>query len=128
VRPVALIIDDNPDNLIALAALLTLERVMSVTVMSPSGVFATLDQIGQVNVVFLDLKFPNHDGLTLIKELQADARLRDVPFVAYTLHTDRQNEAWDAGFHSFIGKPLNVERFPAQLRQILSDQRVWEVE
>jgi hypothetical protein len=58
VQPVALIVDDNPSNLAALAALLTRE----------------------------------------------------------------------AGFHSFLGKPLNVGRFPNLLRRILSGQPVWEVE
>ena len=53
---------------------------MSVTLLSPRDVAATLDQIGPVDVVFLDLEFPNFNGLSLIKDLQADQRLRDVPF------------------------------------------------
>ncbi len=127
-RPVALIVDDNPGNLAALAALLTREAVRPVTLQSPRDVCATLDRIGRVDVVFLDLAFPNLDGLVLIGDLQADERLREVPFVAYTVHTSEQDEARRAGFHSFLGKPLNVERFPDQLRRILSGERVWEVE
>jgi CheY-like chemotaxis protein len=128
VQPIALIVDDNPGNLAALAALLTREAVMPVTLTSPHDIAAMLDQIGRVDVVFLDLKFPNSDGLDLIRDLQADERLHAVPIVAYTVHTSEQNEAREAGFHSFLGKPLNVERFPDQLRRILSGQPVWEVE
>ena len=126
--PVALIVDDNPGNLAALAALLRREAVTSVTLTSPHDIAATLDRIGRVDVLFLDLAFPNLDGLDLIRDLQVDERLHGVPIVAYTVHTSEQNEARDAGFHSFLGKPLNVERFPDQLRRILSGQPVWEVE
>jgi two-component system cell cycle response regulator DivK len=128
VQTVALIVDDNPDNLAALAALLTREDVKPIMLKSPRDVVTTLDRIGRVDVVFLDLEFPNQDGLKLIRDLQADERLNAVPFVAYTVHTSEQNEAREAGFHSFLGKPLNVERFPDQLRRILSGQPVWEVE
>jgi two-component system LytT family response regulator len=124
----ALVIDDNPSNLDVLAAMLRREGVIPIVVESPRHIAATLDEIDQVDVVFLDLEFPNHDGLQLIGQLQADERLRGIPFVAYTVHTNEQNEARDAGFHSFIGKPLSVERFPDQLRRILNGHRVWEVE
>jgi two-component system, cell cycle response regulator DivK len=124
----ALIIDDNPENLSALALLLKKEGVMPVTVASPREVAGALDQYGQVDVVFLDLEFPNYNGLDLISTFQTDQRLQGIPFVAYTVHTSEQNEARDAGFHSFIGKPLNVGRFPDQLRRILNGERVWEAE
>ncbi len=123
---VALIIDDNPTNLDALAALLRREDVTPVTVESPRDISAVLDDCGQVDVVFLDLEFPNYDGLQLIAGLQDDPRLEGVPIVAYTVHISEQNEAREAGFHSFIGKPLSVERFPDQLRRIMSGERVWE--
>ena len=34
--------------------------------------------------------------------------------------------AAQAGFHSFLGKPLNVEKFPDQLQQILAGEPVWD--
>ncbi|MBN2303987.1 MAG: response regulator [Anaerolineae bacterium] len=125
---VALIIDDNHRNLDALALLLKREGVQPITLLSPRDISAVLGESGPVDVVFLDLEFPHHDGLALVRQLQADPRLTGVPIVAYTVHVSEQNEARDAGFHSFIGKPLSVERFPDQLRRILDGERVWEVD
>jgi two-component system cell cycle response regulator DivK len=80
-----------------------------------------------VDVVFLDLEFPNSDGFQLIHELRAQPALANVPIIAYTVHTSEQNEAQAAGFDGFIGKPLNVNRFPDQLRRILNGESVWEI-
>lgn len=123
----ALIIDDNPTNLIVLKEALKLEGVTPLLCNHPGEVLTTLDQNGAVAVVFLDLEFPNYSGLDLIREFKQDARLAQVPFVAYTVHISEQNEAAEAGFHSFLGKPLKVEAFPDQLARILSGEPVWDV-
>ncbi len=122
----ALIIDDNPTNLIVLKHALELEGITPLLYDTPRNIQAILGQVGPIDVVFLDLEFPNYDGLKLIKEFKRDPRLADVPFVAYTVHTSQQNEAQEAGFHSFLGKPLNVDRFPEQLQRILSGEPVWD--
>jgi two-component system cell cycle response regulator DivK len=78
-------------------------------------------------VVFLDIEFPNDDGFHILPELQADPRLQQVPIVAYSVHTNELPAAREVGFHSFLGKPLDVSAFPGQLRRILNGQSVWEV-
>jgi two-component system cell cycle response regulator DivK len=32
----------------------------------------------------------------------------------------------EAGFHGFIGKPLDHNRFPDQIRRILAGKSVWD--
>lgn len=123
--PNVIIVDDNPLNLETLAVLLNKEGVTPIMLESPRELETILDE-ASVAAVFLDLEFPNYDGLELVQVLKADPRLTGVPIVAYTVHTSEQNEARSAGFDSFIGKPLNVERFPEQLRRILNGQPVWE--
>jgi len=122
----ALIIDDNPANLAVLEQALELEGVTPLLYSTPKNIEAILDEVGQIDIVFLDLEFPNYNGLDLIKEFKQDPRLADVPFVAYTVHTSEQNEAQEAGFHSFLGKPLDVDRFPEQLQRILSGEPIWD--
>jgi CheY-like chemotaxis protein len=48
-----------------------------------------------------------------------------VPIVAYTAHTSEIVDARDAGFHSFLGKPLSSAKFAAQLADILDNRPVW---
>lgn len=123
----ALIIDDDAMNLETLSLLLRKEGLTPLELANPRQIDAALTAAGQMAVVFLDLEFPNANGLELVSTLKADARLQGVPIVAYTVHTSEQNEAREAGFDGFIGKPLNVERFPDQLQRILAGEPVWEV-
>lgn len=123
----ALIVDNDLNNSDALTQLLKREGVAAVAVYSPRDISAALNEMAQVDVVFLDLEFPNHNGILLIDELRADERLANIPIVAYTVHISEQNAARDAGFHSFLGKPLDVSSFPNRLRRIMDGEPVWEV-
>jgi two-component system cell cycle response regulator DivK len=122
----ALIIDDNATNLVVLKQALELEGITPLLYDTPRDIDAILSEAQQIDIVFLDLEFPNYNGLDLIKEFKQDPRLADVPFVAYTVHISEQNEALAAGFHSFLGKPLNVDSFPEQLRRILDGEPIWD--
>lgn len=123
----ALIVDDNPMNLSALEQLLKREGVDVVALDNPRHIDSTLDEIGAIDIFFLDLEFPNFDGIQMVGDLKDDPRLTNVPIVAYSVHVSELNEARDAGFHSFIGKPLRVADFSVQLQRILNGERVWEV-
>ena len=37
------------------------------------------------------------------------------------------NKAKAAGFDGFLGKPLDMDRFPDQIRRILAGDSVWEM-
>jgi two-component system, cell cycle response regulator DivK len=126
-QPHILIVDDNRFNIDVLTMLLSQEGISYSSLESPRSISEALEQIEPVDAVFLDLEFPNGDGLKLLSELKADPRLSGVPIVAYTVHTGKINEAQRAGFVSFIGKPLDIRRFPNQLKRILNNQAVWEV-
>ena len=123
----ALVIDDNHLNLESLSALLHREGMDVVTTVNPRNISPLLDEVGHVDVVFLDLEFPNDDGYTILPALLADARLQNVPIVAYSVHINELQEAREAGFHGFLGKPLDASAFPNQLRRILNGESVWEV-
>lgn len=123
----ALIVDDNVSNVEALKLLLEREDVTSTTLTSPIDLPELLEILGPVDLVFLDLEFPNYQGFDILAQLQADPRLDGATFVAYTVHISEQNEARQAGFHSFLGKPLDVQRFPERLHRILNGERVWEI-
>lgn len=121
------VLDDNPTNLDAISILIRKEGFRVVTLQSPRDLAHTLDKIDDLSVIFLDLEFPNEHGFRIIEVLKRDPRLQNVPIVAYSVHISELNEAKAAGFHSFIGKPLSVERFSDQLQRILKGIPVWEV-
>lgn len=123
----ALIIDDNRMNIDVMKMLLTNQGVAFTAVESPRLGLEALAKTGAVDVVFLDLEFPNDDGMDYLDTFKNDPRLAGVPIVAYTVHTSEIDVARKAGFHGFLGKPLSAQRFPEQLQRILAGQSVWEV-
>jgi two-component system, cell cycle response regulator DivK len=68
---------------------------------------------------------PKMNGYEVLKLLKQSLS-GDVPIVAYTVHANEADVAWEKGFHSFLGKPLSHERFPSQLERILNNESVWD--
>lgn len=123
--PHALIIDDQTSNIEVLALLLEQEGVSSSSITRKHDVIPALDDLLPLAVIFLDLEMPNGDYYSLLHELKADQRLAGVPIVAYTVHVSEIDEARLAGFDHFLGKPLQMQEFPEQLRRILGGEPVW---
>lgn len=75
------------------------------------------------NFVISDLSMPEMSGWELIESLkQGDRVLAEIPVIALTAHAmehDRRR-AIEAGFHNFITKPLEPEKFISQVIRILA--------
>ena len=122
----ALVIDDNIKNVNVLARLLSEQAVSSTQVTNPKLLDAILHTVGKVDVVFVDLEMPGLNGFDVLEKLRSDAQFEDVPIVAYTVHVSEMNAAHQHGFDSFVGKPVDPDRFPGQLARILRGEPVWE--
>ena len=122
----ALIIDDNPGNVKVLGGLLSLEGISYTQVREPRRLTDILQELNQVDVVFLDLEMPDLNGYEVLKLIREQAAFQDVPVVAHTVHINEIATARYLGFHSFISKPIKAERFPDQLARILRGEHVWE--
>ncbi len=125
-QPHALIIEDNTKNAQILKLLLTEQGISSTQVTNPRNLDAALATLGQVNVVLLDLEMPGLNGYQVFEYLKADPRFQNVPIVACTVHLSEMHTVFQQGFHGFIGKPLDPDKFPDQLARILNGQPVWE--
>jgi two-component system cell cycle response regulator DivK len=88
---------------------------------------ASLNTIPIPDIIFLDLEMPFINGYDVLDYIRQDSNLSQVPIVAYTTHTSHMNTAHQAGFHSFLGKPLDSTLFPDQIHRILNGEHVWEV-
>ena len=123
----ALIIDDKPSNIEILRQMLELSGATTTPVTDPSLAAATLDELEHLDVVFLDLEMPQLTGYDLLSVFKTHNRFGGVPVVAYTVHTSEINIAREMGFDSFLGKPINIDDFPAHLEKILNGESVWIV-
>lgn len=123
-QPNALIVDDNLQNLKVLAQLLAKQGVSCTEVSNPNTLQTLLPDLGQVDVVFLDLEMPGLDGFSVKDMLKS--HFGGTPIIAYTVHVSEMNVAQQMGFDGFIGKPINSVRFPDQLARILRGEPVWD--
>ena len=74
------------------------------------------------DLVLLDLHLPKKDGIEVLREVRADAELRQIPIVMLT-SSDRQDDVvncYAAGASSYITKPVNQEGMERVLK-LLSD-------
>ncbi len=122
----ALIIEDNPGDSKILAFLLNRLGFQCAT-LDGYGVRDALSEAPVPDLIFLDLEMPELNGYQVLKELKSIPDFAGVPVVAYTSHTSEMAAARDAGFHSFLGKPLESAEFRKQVEQIVSGSSVWEV-
>lgn len=123
----ALIIEDNVISSEVLRELLSSESVVCSTIQDPRIVPEYMRKQTPPDIIFLDLEMPHVDGYEVLDLLKADPDWSPVPVVAYTVHVSELQNARKKAFHSFLGKPLDADRFPGQLSQILNGENVWDI-
>jgi two-component system cell cycle response regulator DivK len=83
----------------------------------------------QIDLVLLDLNLPLEDGYEVLAKLRNDSHFAGAKIVAVTGNSDRESmqRAKTAGFDGFLGKPIVVSNFPAQITDILQGKPVWDL-
>ncbi|GAB4427288.1 MAG: hypothetical protein Kow0031_07260 [Anaerolineae bacterium] len=124
-----IIVEDDTNSYMAALDLLKMEGVTRVYGRdSGEAALALAEELPAVELFLVDIYLPGETGYDLIKKIRANPRLKDSKVVALTasvMYNDIRR-AKDAGFDSFIGKPVRPGRFTDQLRQILSGEALWE--
>ncbi|MEI6492748.1 MAG: response regulator [Verrucomicrobiota bacterium] len=113
-----LAIDDNPDNLTVLKAVL-LDRLPAAGLVSalngPKGL--DLAAAEDPDVILLDIVMPGMDGYDVCRKLKADEVLKSIPVLFLTAHTDRDSRirAVEAGADGFLSKPIDELELTVQI-------------
>jgi PAS domain S-box-containing protein len=121
--PYILVIDDNPDNIITMKAVITdaFPGVRFLSALSgPEGIEMAVSTIPEVIVV--DLLMPVIDGLEVCRRLKADERVAHVPVMMLTaMKSDHgiRIRALEAGAEAFLSKPIIEPELIAQVRAML---------
>ncbi len=124
-----LVVEDDENNLIIVSRLLSLAGADTGKINKAGGYDPqSLKDDSRFDLVLLDLHLPEKDGYQIIKEMRADARFSVSRIVALTANvmSDDLEKVKKAGFHGFIGKPINAKAFGPNLERILEGQEIWE--
>lgn len=73
------------------------------------------------NLILLDIRLPDINGLELFKKIRQDVRLNAVKIVAVTASVTKEEEGEikKAGFDGFIAKPIDIKDFVRQIKEKL---------
>ena len=76
---------------------------------------------GNFGLVISDWNMAPMTGLDLLKEVRADARLKDTPFIMITAESKTENvvAAKAAGVSNYIVKPVNAETLREKIEKVL---------
>ncbi len=124
-----LLVEDDSDHFITEVKMIAACGVMGPNIhwkVSGQGVIQYADVLPPLDVILLDIGLPHEDGYAILKKLRTTKQFRRTLVVAVSGRNDEMGKAKKAGFDSFIGKPLQMDRFPGQLTRILSGEQVWE--
>lgn len=120
--PTVLIVDDNEKNrklarnVLSAAGFRTLEAA--------TGAEAVALAVEHVpDVVLMDLRLPDMDGLEAARKLQGNERTARIPVVATSAMPLEGSGGWleEAGFAGWLEKPIRVGTFPDQVRRYCAD-------
>ena len=124
-----LIVEDTVSNFVLMARML--EHVGITCEWKTSGyeVVEYADTLPRLDLILMDIRLPYEDGYQALRKIRASHSLKDIPVVAVTAYAseEQMEKSRTAGFDGFIGKPLDPDRFPDQVRQSLAGDQVWEV-
>jgi len=134
-----LIVDDAPDNLLLLQAILgSAGHTAVLTAESAREAFRRLGMDGaegasekspEVDLILMDFMMPEMNGRDACRRIKAIERLQDIPIIMVTANTDPEDlqAAFAAGAMDYITKPLRKVELLARVASALNLKREMDV-
>jgi len=123
-----LVVEDNVSNFVLIARMLGYLGIHCEWKTSGYEVVEYADTLPRLDLILMDIRLPYEDGYGALKKIRASERFKAVPIIAVTAEAshEQMKKAKDSGFDGFLGKPLDPDRFPDQIRRLLNGEPVWE--
>jgi adenylate cyclase len=118
--PRILIVDDNPTNLEVLQVRLNAHGYELITAVDGEDALAKVREF-EPDLVLLDVMMPKLDGISVVKQLKADSKLRFIPVILVTAKADTRDLVigLDAGGDDYLSKPFEQAALVARVRSML---------
>lgn len=106
-KPKILVVEDNPDNMITINAIIKDNYTVSEAVEGEEGL--RLAQTQLPDLILLDMSLPKMSGLDVIKKLRKDNIAHYIPVIAVTAQTmiGDKEKFMEAGCNGYISKPID---------------------
>ena len=121
--PLILVVDDVPETRRLMRRLLERGRFRVIEAENGEEALKAI-RASRPKLVVLDLRLPKMSGFEVARAVRSDPD----PDVAATIllacsasvHTEIQQEAFEAGCDAFEGKPFDVHRFADRVREVIA--------
>ncbi|MCB5183985.1 two-component system response regulator [Methylobacillus gramineus] len=121
-----LVIDDAPENLSVINALLREFYYVKVTTKGADGLRVAQSQ-PQPSLILLDIMMPDVDGYEVCRQLKANPLTEHIPVIFLTakIHMEDEQRGFDVGAVDYIVKPISPPIVLARIQThlFLNDQR-----
>jgi two-component system cell cycle response regulator DivK len=113
-----LIVDDNEQNAKLARDVLEAAGMSTLSAASAADGLA-LAREQQPDIVLMDLRLPDLDGLEAARRLRADVGTAHIPVVALSAISAADAGVWlrEECFSGYIEKPIDVRELPAEVRR-----------
>ncbi len=118
-KPVILVVEDNPDNMITVKALLADQYIVLEAVDGKQGVNLTMQN--KVHLILMDIALPGMDGIETFKAIRENEQFKHIPVIALTasaMINDRET-ILAYGFDDYIAKPIDEKTFYRKINETL---------
>ncbi|MHB9140446.1 MAG: response regulator, partial [Paludibacter sp.] len=118
-KPVVLVVEDNPDNMTTVKAILANDFKIIEAVAGEEGI--QMAKKYRPNLILMDIALPSMDGIEAFKTIRADVELEYIPVIALTasaMTTDRET-ILAHGFDAYIAKPIDDNEFYDTINEVL---------
>ena len=124
-----LIVEDTVSNFVLMARMLEHVGINCEWKTSGYEVVEYADTLPTIDLILMDIRLPYEDGYQALRKLRAAEEYKSIPIVAVTAYAseEQMEKSKTAGFDGFIGKPLDPDRFPEQVKRALAGEGIWEV-
>ncbi len=117
--PVVLVVEDNPDNMLTIKALLAGKCKVFEAEDGLAGI--ALAKMHQPHLILMDIAMPGMNGVDALRELRKEKALRQVPVIAVSasaMKGDHEN-FMGIGFDGYISKPIDHHLFEEKIKEFL---------
>ena len=118
-KPLVLVVEDHPDNMITVKALLSdeyrmLEATDGIAAIAMAGKFLP-------DLILMDIALPGMDGIRAFKSIRSNGRLQHIPVIALTASAfgAERETILSHGFEGYITKPIDEKLFFKSISEVL---------
>jgi len=118
-KPVVLVVEDNPDNMLTVKALLGNDYKVIEAIDGNEGVAKAIEH--KPHLILMDIALPAMDGIEAFKQIRNHVNLKKIPVIALTASAMTQDReiVLSHGFDAYIAKPIDDIIFFKTINEIL---------